>query len=377
MSNQSAYSIDVNELVGFEANGQPVLSVYLNVDPTWHKTDAYKLRLRHLLEDVADQTSPADIEAVERYIEREYDWSGRAVAMFSCAAAGFWRAYSLPVQLRSLARVADKPYVKPLADIMDRYGRFAVALVDRQGAKLYLFHLGRLVETAGTLGEEVRRVKGGGGATVAGAGHRVGDAGHTAARVEQTALRNLREAADLTARFCQAHGVERLILGGTEETVAQFRSLLPKPLQEHVVGSVALNMNAAENEVLARAIEIITAYDHERELELVDKIITAAAKGTNGVVRLDDTLGALHEGRIQVLAVSEGYHAPGYQCQGCGYVTAQALAECPFCGSEIREIPDVVESIIEQVIEQGGVVEVVQDVPALKEAGGIGALLRY
>lgn len=371
---------ELQELIGFEGGGRPVLSVYLNVDPTWHTTDGYKLRLRHLLEEVAEASDPADLAAVEHYIEREYDWSGKSVAMFSCASAGLWRAYSLPVQIRSLARVAEKPYVKPLANVMDRYGRFVVAVVDRQGAKLYLFHLGELVETAGTMGEEVRRVKGGGGTTVptgSGSRGRTGDAGHLAAYMEQVALRNLREAADLTARFCQAHKVDRLILGGTEETVAQFRGLLPKALQDRVIGSTPLSMNASENEVLSRAIEIITEYDHKREIELVDKIITAAAKGSNGVVRLDDTLGALHEGRIQTLVVSDGYRAPGYQCQGCGYITAQKLDTCPFCGSAVREIPDVVEMAIEQVMEWGGTVEVVHNVPALDSAGHIGALLRY
>jgi len=371
---------ELQELIGFRGNGQPVLSVYLNVDPTWHTTDGYKLRLRHLLEEVAQGSDPADLAAVEHYIEREYDWSGRSVAMFSCAKAGLWRAYALPVQIRSLARVGEKPYVKPLANILDRYGRFVVAIVDRQGAKLYLFHLGKLVETAGVLGEEVRRVKGGGGTTIptgSGSRGRTGDAGHLGAYMEQVAQRNLREAADLTVRFCQAHKVDRLVLGGTEETVAQFRGLLPKALQDKVVGSVPLSMNAPEHEVLSRAIEIITRYDHEREVELVEKIITAAAKGANGVVRLDDTLGALHEGRIQVLVVSDGYRAPGYQCQGCGYITAQKLDTCPFCGSEVREIADVVEMAIEQVMEQGGTVEIVQDMPALDGAGHIGALLRY
>jgi peptide subunit release factor 1 (eRF1) len=371
---------ELQELVAFRANGHPVLSVYLNVDPTWHKTDGYKLRLRHLLEDVEDETSSADLEAVEHYVAREYDWSGKTVAMFSCADAGFWRAYSLPVQVRSLVRVADKPYVKPLANVMDRYGRFVVAVVDRQGAKLYLFHMGELVETAGVLGEEVRRVKGGGGTTAptgSGSRGRTGDAGHLGAYVEQVAQRNLREAADLTARFCQTHKVNRLILAGTDETVAQFRGLLSKSLQDRVVGTASLTMNASENEVRDRAIDIITAHDHEREVELVDMIITAAAKGTNGVVRLDDTLGALREGRIQSLVISEGTVAPGYQCQGCGYLTAQALETCPFCGNAFREIPDVVEMAVEQVLEQGGAVEVVSDMPALEQAGRIGALLRY
>ena len=105
-------------------------------------------------------------------------------------------------------------------------------------------------------------------------------------------------------------------------------------------------------------------------------MITAAAKGSNGVVRLGDTLSAVHEGRVQTLVVAHGYRAPGYRCTGCGYITDQLLKECPFCGGGVDEIANAVEVAVAQVLELGSRVEIVHGHEAFDKVG-IGALLRY
>ena len=51
----------LRELAALEAAG-PVLSVYLNVDPTQHTADEYKLILRDLLKHVEGKVDEADIE---------------------------------------------------------------------------------------------------------------------------------------------------------------------------------------------------------------------------------------------------------------------------------------------------------------------------
>ncbi len=81
------------------------------------------------------------------------------------------------------------------------------------------------------------------------------------------------------------------------------------------MGSFSIDMIANENEVMERSLEIVQVADQEREAALVSTVVTAAAKGSNGVIRLDDTLGAVYEGRVKTLIVSDGYHAPGYRCK--------------------------------------------------------------
>ena len=80
---------DLRELLDFVAP-EPVLSLYLSTDPSEGNADAYRLRLKTMLKEIK---LPQDVSAVERFFNLEYDWSGRAVAVFSCAAKNFFRAY--------------------------------------------------------------------------------------------------------------------------------------------------------------------------------------------------------------------------------------------------------------------------------------------
>ncbi len=363
---------DLRELLAFRPT-DPVLSVYLNVDPSAGSADAYRLRLRQLLKEFTGDASP-DVERVQRFVEHEYDWSGRSLALFSCQAHDFFRAFSFPIPMRSRARHMDRPYLKPLADLLAGYGDYGVVLVDKQGARLFHFHLGELREQEGTLGETVRHTKRGAASTFP--GRRGGVAGRTA-HTEELTERNLKQAAKFASDFFEDKHVRRVAVGGTEQVAAGFVSHLPKRWQSLVVGVFPIEMTATHDQVLVKALAVGNQAMHKREVSLIETAITAAAKGREGVVRLDDTLHAVHDGRVQTLIISEGFRAPGYRCQGCAYITARRLPRCPFCGSEFEEIEDAVELAVRRVMADGGEVEVIHGSQQLDKAGRIAGLLRY
>lgn len=366
----------LQELAGYEPTETPVVSLYLNVDPTQRTTEAYKLRLRGLIKGAGRADLTEDFQAIERYFEHEYDWRGRGVVIFSNQAAGFWQTLPLAVPVKiSRLEIAPKPFIRPLVSLYDKYSSFGVVLVDRQGARFFDFNMGQLIERDGVLGEEVRRIKKGGGSSRPGTSRSGGRGG--AQREREVANQNLRDAAEATTIFFEQKHLRHLLIAGTDEVVSQFQELLPRHLQDEVVGAFSADMNAREGEILERALEILQGVDQQRETELVEKAITGAAKGTYGVIRLDDTLGAVAEGRVQVLVVSDGFRAPGFRCRSCTYLTAQELSACPFCGGEIQRIDDAVELAIQRVAEQGGSIEIIEDSPELDQAGGIGAVLRY
>ena len=120
---------ELKELAGYRSETSPVLSVYLNVDSTQLTVDQYRLTLKGMLKSVADKAATKDIEAVEKYIELEYDRQGKGVAIFACGAQDFWRAYPLAVPVGDYAHVASQPYIKPMADFFDAYDRY----VSRRG----------------------------------------------------------------------------------------------------------------------------------------------------------------------------------------------------------------------------------------------------
>ncbi len=353
----------IQELVSFQSGDASVLSLYLNVDPHRRTREKYKLALRRLLESVAGQADPRDVAQVERYIDLEYNRQGKAVACFSCQAQDFWRPFPLLISREDLVFVGDRPYVKPLTDIMDRY---AVALVNREGARLFVFHMGALQEATEMTGEDIKRHRAGGWAAQRYQRHE-----------DQAAQRNLREAADLTTTFCRQHKCGYLILGGTEINVAQFEELLPEPLREQVVGRITLDKDAAPTEVGEKSAEVVQAYLARREAALVDGMITAAAKGGAAAIGLADTLGVLHAGRLRHLVVEQGFRAPAYRCEDCGYMTVEPAERCTFCGGHKVLLPDAVDSLIHHAINQGAEVTIVEENEALRQAGHIGALLRY
>ncbi len=364
---------DLRELAAYRFEA-PVLSVYLNVDPTDRTRDEYRLELRQILKQAEDVAAAEDAEAVEAFFDHQYDWSGRGVVIFSCQEEDFWRAYSLAIPVPSGVTVAHRPYITPLAELVDAYGTYAVAVVDRRQARLFLFDMGELRASEDFVGEDVRKLKRGRGSS---GGHgRRGGAPISSQHEEEVVRRNIRDAVQVTQTFCQQHEPQRLIVAGADRVVIQFQEELPKYLQDRVIGTFSAGMNAPEPEIRERSLEILQQVEEKRKQEVVDAVFTAAAKGSNGVIRLADTLGAAHEGRIQTLVIDRHYHQPGYQCEHCGYITDHALERCPFCGGDFIEIPDAAEALVTKVIEEGGEVEVVEDNPKAREFG-VGALLRY
>ncbi len=366
---------DLEELVAFRSTGSPVLSLYLNVDPTGQSTDHYKLTMRSLLGSVASEARQEDVEAIGRYFDFEYGWQGRGVVVFSCQEDDFWRAYSLAVPVQDYAYVSHRPYLKPLTDVLDAYGRYGVVLVDSEEARMFLFDLGELIETTETLGEEVRRAKHGGASGVT--GMRGGIAARTARHEEATILRNLKEIADVTATFCDVGRCTRLVLGGSEANVSRFQDLLPKGLADTVIGSFQVDLNASINEVQERSRDLIEQVAQQREAELVDQMIAGWKRGSGAVVGLSDTLAALQEHRVGVLLVAAGYETSGYRCTNCRYLVLSEREECPLCGGAVAHVEDLVDTMVHRALEQAVEVEVVRGNSKLEEVGSVGALLRY
>jgi hypothetical protein len=280
----------------------------------------------------------------------------------------------LAIPIRNQVIISDRPHVKPLASLLDYYGGYGVVLVDKQGARLFSFHLGDLKEQEGILGETVKHTKRGGAS--AKLGTRGGMAGQTRYEDEVTE-RNIRDVADFAAHFFSDNNVRRVLIGGTEDNIALLRSQLPKSWQSLIVGTFPMSMTASKGEVLEKSMQIGKEAEYHKEEQLLNKLVTGAAKARRGVLNLEGTLGAVHDGRVQALVIQEGYRAAGYRCKGCGYLTAQELPACQFCGARFEQIPDAVEMAVFKVMKTGGEVEVLQHEHKVNGFKNIGALLRY
>jgi hypothetical protein len=220
----------LQELLSLDIQNERILSLYLGAENTQESVEATKLRVRGMLKE-AQLSQEKGATAIERYLDHSYDWSGPGLALFASTGGEFFRAYPTAVSFRNRLRVGQRPYVKPLTHLLDHYAHYGVVLVDRVGARFFEYHLGELQGTEGCMGEDVRKLKKGGGSSAV--GMRGGGGGSR--REEEVAQRNLREAAATAAQFFANKPIRRLFLGGTAETVAQFRDMLPKKLQSRRV----------------------------------------------------------------------------------------------------------------------------------------------
>jgi hypothetical protein len=151
---------DVLELVNF-AGQELMLSVYLDTDLSAKPKDAVKLALRQSLKDLAHTPSEKDVEAVNHFLDYEYAWHSRGVAIFATAGR-VWKTLILPVAVPTQVNYAEHPYVRPLVDFHDRYGNYNVALIDRESVRLFSVSGREISSETEAFGEELKHHKQGG-----------------------------------------------------------------------------------------------------------------------------------------------------------------------------------------------------------------------
>lgn len=360
---------DLQELLNF-APERPVLSLYLNTYLDGGNSEVTRLRLRNMLKTI---DLPEDIKVVEQFTNLEFDWKGQSLAIFSCEEADFLRTFPLSLEVSEQIQVAKRPVLTPLIGFMETYGHWGIVLVDQQGARVFSCHLGELEEVEGFMGEEIKQTKRGGGDSFHG---RMGGS-TSSANVAASIDRNISESTEHAVAFFKAREIRRIMIGGTDENITRFSESLPKAWQSLIAATFPLSMTGSYSEILTQALSVIKQTAQDLQVRLVDQAITAAAKGSNGALGIDDILNAIHTGSVQNLLVLENYSEPGIRCMGCGFMTTQSLESCPFCGGVFSTIDDAVETSVREARQKNASVIVIPENEALKEAGGIAAILRY
>ncbi|MHB1356626.1 MAG: baeRF10 domain-containing protein [Anaerolineae bacterium] len=356
---------DVLELVNY-AGPEPMLSVYLDTDLSDKPKDAVRLAFRQSLKSLDQSLSESDVEAVNHFLDYEYAWHSRGVAIFA-AAGRVWKTLTLPVAVPSQAYWAVHPFIRPLVDFHDRYGNYNVALIDRESVRLFSVSGRKISSETEAFGEELKHHKQGGWAAARYQRHE-----------DNIAHQNLKQAVELVESFCQKTGYQHLLLAGKEEILRMVEDMLPGALRKMLIAEFVADMRIAPIDILTTTLEILARSDQAQETGLVTDTITAAFKGGTGVRGLSDALYTLREGRMRQLLVSHDFKASGYICTHCGYIASDQFPVCPFCGErDIQVVPDAINEALVRALQNGVEVKIIRGNKELDEAGGIAATLRY
>lgn len=373
---------EVNALLQREAKpGSPVLSVYLDTDQAKaiNVNRAFEVVLKNMLRDVeqpldkhARKEFEADSGLVLGFLEN-YREPKRGMVIFHDESEGFFWLKSLNVAVRNGVWWRDAPYLLPLIEILDEHERYGVVLTDREHARLFTVFLGEIEEHREAFADlDVTHIK------TSGTDH-IRSQMHIQRKADEHAHAHLKHVAELMSRLSSLHEFDRLLLAGTIEATSELYGLLPKALRSRVAGKMSLPVAANEAEILEASLKIEEEIERQREVELVEELITASEKRKQAVRGLDDTLLALQEWRVWQLVYADGFLARGAQCTNCGALLAQETKSCGYCGKAVRVVDDLIELAAARVVEMQGKVEQVRGAAAirLKEAGSVGALLRF
>jgi peptide chain release factor subunit 1 len=355
-----------------------VFSLYLDLRPGRRGFEPTLTRFKNLLHLAEQQIRPdershiyrehwaEETTALRAWIEEEPVPHGKGLALLSSQAAGLWRAFELPVAVADRLEIADRPYLRPLATLLDEFERYLVVLIDAGTARVIEVYLGAA--------EEVADVE---GYVPPASADLVEKTGH---RHDTYLHRHAKYVLSRAEELWRERGCDWLVIGGSEEALGELRRLLPKTLRERLAGELKLSPEARLNSIVEQVLEIERQQERKIEAQRVEELVTSAHKHGPTVLGLDDTLLTIVEERVHLLVVEEEFAQRGYECPSCGFLAAGKIEICPLCGMPPIEQPDIVEVALQRVIERDGAIEVLRSPEsrhALAQHGRIGALLRY
>ncbi len=368
---------ELREIAKMRGEGVFFVSLYLNVNPMTNVKDNYAIHVKSMLKQTADKLDKAvlkkvsgDFEKVESYILTNKKIFRKGLAVLSSQERNFWKEFHLSVPFKNEIIVDNIPYIKPLLDILDNYQRYAILLVDRESARIFLVHLGEIEEYSEVHSDDVPgRHKKGGWFSLSGKSYE--------RHIDYHVGLHLKDVIKQLDPFLSGEYVGRMIIGGSEEAVTKVKNMLPQAIAEKVMGTFQAEMFANSKEILEKTEPIVHSYERKKEEKDIDDLLTKAMKNENAVVGIENVLNALQEGRVMKLVFLKGYKHSGISCRQCGYLTVQDASSCPFCNGEMQEAKYVVDLIAQKAVEQGALIEVAHENRKLQEAGSIGAFLRF
>jgi hypothetical protein len=226
----------IDRLAEFPPGDHPFVSVYLDARPDQVGREKYHAFVRTELKARAEtypEHSPAresidaDIERIKTWLEREVRPQSNGIAIFACAAAGFFEGvqFDVPIE-RNEVFVGPAPHLYPLAAVADRYRRHAAVVLDTHSARIFVMALGEVTAETAVESAALPRSEAGGWSQARYQRH-----------VEEFQRHHAREVAEALERLVREERVERIVVAANDVARPLLRAELPKELDRPVKSS--------------------------------------------------------------------------------------------------------------------------------------------
>jgi peptide subunit release factor 1 (eRF1) len=367
----------LTELAGIERAETPVVSVYLNT--RWgdeHQRDRVRVFLKNELARArrapSARADESDLDWIaaqgESIIAQERFPEAQGVALFACRALSLREAVPVRVSFPDTFVVADAPFLRPLAAVLEQTPTALIVFIDAESARLIPLTVEGPGEEVGLESEVPGRHSRGGWAQLAQSGYQL--------HIQDHRGRHLEAVAESLTRLIERYDVKRIVMSGEAKNVTLFRKHLPPRIDRLVVGVLPGARHESASAIIARATEHLGHLEGQDQAIAVDAVLTEAAKNRQAVAGVDETLDAVNRGAVHQLYLIEGFREVGRACEACGALQRGSEAACRFCGKETRAT-ELGEAMADRVIAAQGKAETVGIHQALARAGGVAARLRF
>src|SRR5512139_1523603 len=284
---------ELKEIASMEGKEGYVVSLYLNVDPLFNKKGDHLVHFKNMLKGTTDSLDKSvykavkdDLESVERYVLSNKRLFKKGLVIFSSRANAFWKEYQLGVPVANELIVHKTPATKQVLDVLDNYEKYALLLVGKESARIFVIHLGEIVEYGEVHTSDIpgKHKKGGWFALAQ---------NHYERHIDFHVGLHLKDVIEKLDSFLGGEEIKRLIVGGSDEAVSMVKGMFHKSVLDKVIGNVKVEMFAKGDEVLNKVEPIVAAFEKRRRDEMVETLIAKALKNEGAALGLDNVINAL------------------------------------------------------------------------------------
>jgi hypothetical protein len=325
----------------------PILSLYLHYS---HREARERERIRIFLKNSLKKISAhprqnalaRDFKAAQDYLANALKPQTHGIALFACGAAGLFEAYQFWIPLLDQFALGPAPTIHQLVRAIDDYETTLLVLADSESARSFLITPEAVLQEVLSGGEAPARPK-------RGFWNQAGFQRH----VEGHMARHHKLVAEEIAALWDREHFTNIILSGQDRVLASFQALLPKRVQERVIGTLKLSVHAKDEAILEEAVHVIRRVEEEKARKERHKMEHAGML----VSGWDDLAAAANAGRILNLYIRAGAKKDGWHCASCDLLGSGKTVRCALCGGGVQGL-DLAEALVQKVEKDGGRIDV-------------------
>ena len=335
----------------------------------------------------------ADAERVATFLDDELDPAARGVFLVSCTAHDVFEPFAFALPMETRLGVGPVPALSSLARLVDDHPAYAVLLADQHQATLSKFRRAARGRSVWLESSNWPRKQQTGGWSQRRLQARAGE------RVAAFA----RGIADVTERTLDAADIDMLVVAGDAVITSALDAAFPPRVADRIVGTISLDIQASEQEMIEATLPLVTQVERDRELVVARAVVEAVAANGLGAAGAPAVLRALQAGQVATLVIVDDFSQQGWADYEQDMYGVGPVPETHPVGGDPADLVPVAleEEVIRLALRTGAEITFIhtrvpvddtgaEGIPqpgsppprteaatVLDELGGVGALLRF